>query len=133
MKIKLIAAAALALVCGVQASYAEDFRIAYTEKSLSDPQVRKMWAAEASSAQPLGQYSPWVLVATKDIGDGRTLTISQLWAGGACAAAACPLKVYEGDQFLASMMACSEPQLHTISDDGRMIFACDDALRTNRK
>jgi hypothetical protein len=133
MKIMLAAVTALSLFTGIQALHAEDTRLAYVEKSMGDSQVRKMWSDVAASAQPLGQYSPWALVATKDIGDGRSLTITQLWAGGICSATACPLRVYEGDELLASEMACSETPQHSISDDGRMIVACDAIFRTNRK
>jgi len=133
MKTILAATTAILLLIGVRAAQATDVQISYVEKPLSDTQARKLWSDIAGSAQPLGQYSPWVLVATKDIGDGRTLTITQLWAGGLCSTSTCPLRVYEGDQLLASDMACSEPDLHSISDDGRMIVACDTVIRTNRK
>lgn len=135
MKTILAAATALALLffAGIQMAHAEDIQIAYVEKSLSDTQTRKMWSDVAASARPLGEYSPWALVATKDVGDGRVLTITQLWAGGICSASTCPLRVYEGDQLLASEMVCSEPELHSISEDGRIIVACNDIIRTNRK
>lgn len=134
MKTIIVAAAtAISLLFGIQASQAAETKIVYAEKALGDTQVRKMWSDIATSAQPLGQYAPWVLVATKDIGDGRILTITQLWAGGICSDTACPLRVYEGDKLLTSDMACSEPEFHSISDDGRMIIACDTLIRTNRQ
>lgn len=133
MRSILAAAVGLAFLSLPAASLADEARIAYVERPIGNAEVSHLWSDVASFAKQLGGYSPWVLVARKDIGDGRVLTISQLWAGGICSNTACPLRVHEGNELLASELACSEPEHHQISEDGRLIVACDTVIRTNRK
>jgi len=128
-----IAAALTILVANLGAASAGEIRVPYVERAIGDSDSRKFWADTVSSAGPLGQYAPWILVGKVNIGGGRTLTVTQMWAGGLCTGKECPLRIYEGDELLVDTYVCDIPEEHRISDDGRMLLACDTAIRTNRR
>jgi len=130
---RALAAAVAAILSGASPALSAEIALKYVEKPLGNADARRMWADLAPEAKSLGEYSPWVLVATHDLGNGSVLTISQLWAGGICGARGCPLRVFVGTEQIADVEACDNPDDHAISDDGRVIRACDAIIRTNRR
>lgn len=129
----LLNAAAAALLGSVQLAQAAEIQVSYKELPLGDSLVRRLWSDRVNDAKPLGQYSPWALVASIPIGEGRNLTVTQLWGGVVCTGQACPVRVFEGDEKLVDELLCDTSDDHRISDDGRLLTACDTAVRINRR
>lgn len=126
-----IAAAALAPV----AATAADYEIRYSEVSPSDAEARQIWTDELPGT-PIGRYPAWVMSAHVTFDNGRVITVQQLWSGESCGSSQCPVRVWEGGRQIASFMACGNDasiSKHMISDDARLITACGEVFRTNRR
>ena len=117
-----VAAVMSAMVPGADAT---GIKLNYVEKPLSDSLVREIWADMIPSAQPLGQYAPWAVVATVTRPDGSQFHVSQLWAGDACGMKDCPVRILQNGHLTASFMACDAKESHELSASGSIFFACD--------
>lgn len=105
----------------------------YHEVPLSDPVARQMWKDEISDAKPLGQYSPWAVIAKVKLPNKQEFYVGQLWSGSHCSVKDCPVKVMQGNEILLDVMGCDNTDEHALNESGNTLFLCEMAYPTNAK
>lgn len=123
--------AAAAVTLSTSAAMALEVPLKYEQVPLGNREAQSLW----SDVKPMpgNTRAPRAHIAKFDIGEGRTLTVTILRASGHCAAVNCPLRIYEGADLLVDGWACDIESEHAMSDDGRVMRACDQVIRTTRR
>jgi len=129
--IRALLAASVAVTLSGLAAMASEIPLKYTQRPLGSAEAQALWSD--MEPMPGNTRAPRAHIARVDIGGGRTLTVTILRASGHCAAVNCPLRIYEGSEMLVDGWACDIEEEHGLSDDGRIMRACDQIMRTNRR